>query len=306
MASFRRNPKAWPIFRIKQRKNLYFGISCAVVLWLIRQPHYRLEDISTSTALFTSTCGVKLASECGQSRSSAAEKFANIYRYKKWGSSPHSHTLSGSGSTIQGAFETIINLGPKLRELNITAIADVPSGDCGWQFALPEINAAEIYFGGDITPHVAENNAFQYRNHYNKVFAHWDVVTCPIPHWYTTCDPTIRPFDLVIMRDVIQHMLRNNSMKAIKSVVVDSGAKYLAVTSFSSLPCEGESSNAMTSDGGFVKYNLHCPPWNLPEPFFQFQSHVHFPAEEDSMELYLMADLVSVVSTWPHASLTRQ
>ncbi len=36
-----------------------------------------------------------------------------------------------------------------MRELKITSIADVPSGDCGWQFALTTINSAQAYFGGD-------------------------------------------------------------------------------------------------------------------------------------------------------------
>jgi len=60
---------------------------------------------------------------------------------------------------MKGAFETNTQFEPKFRELNITSIADVPSGDCGWQFALTTINSAQAYFGGDITPHVAEENA---------------------------------------------------------------------------------------------------------------------------------------------------
>jgi hypothetical protein len=36
-----------------------------------------------------------------------------------------------------------------------------------------------------------------------------------------------RPFDVVIVRDVIQHMTINNAMQAVKSVVLESGAKYL-------------------------------------------------------------------------------
>lgn len=149
---------------------------------------------------------VQLTTSCASARRGVADIFTDIYRTEKWGTSPSSHTRSGTGSTIQGAFETIVNLEPKLVELNISSIADVPSGDCGWQFSLPSINAAHAYFGGDITPHVAEENGRRFHSHNNKVFAFWDLVECALPRWSTTCDPTPRTFDLVIMRDVIQHM----------------------------------------------------------------------------------------------------
>ena len=56
---------------------------------------------------------------------------------------------------MKGAFETITHLEPQFRELNVKSIADVPSGDYGWQFAMTTINSAQVYFGGDITPHTA-------------------------------------------------------------------------------------------------------------------------------------------------------
>jgi len=124
-------------------------------------------------------CSVNLTSSCLLARSNVASAFTDIYISGEWVSlSPSSHTRSGSGSTIQGAFETIVNLEPKLRELNISSIADIQSGDCGWHFALPSINTAQAYFGGDITPHVAEENARRYLNHHSEVFAFWDLVEC--------------------------------------------------------------------------------------------------------------------------------
>ena len=146
----------------------------------------------------------------------------------------------------------------------------MPSGDCGWQFALTTINSAQAYFGGDITPHVAEENAQRYHNHLNKVFAFWDLVACPLPRWHTTCDPTPRPFDIVIVRDVIQHMTINNAMRAIASIVQESGAKYLAVMSYSDVRCSDQCKTAIPGDGGWYMNNLHCPPWNMPKPFFKF------------------------------------
>jgi hypothetical protein len=113
------------------------------------------------------------------------------------------------------------------------------------------MNAARAYFGGDISADVARLNAYRYKDHLNKVseplwmdpppssqptsdqsplspfqpqphvpyphnppqvFAFWDLVACPIPQWRTTCDPTPRPFDAVMLRDVLQHMHINNAV----------------------------------------------------------------------------------------------
>lgn len=89
-------------------------------------------------------------------------------------------------------------------------------------------------------------------------------------------------------------------MKAVKSVILDSGANYLATTSYSSEACQDQRKIAITNDGDFYRNNLHCPPWSLPAPFFKFESHLQFPDAEagDSMELYRIADLVSLVSSW--------
>jgi hypothetical protein len=244
-------------------------------------------------------CRVQLVSACDTGRTNAADQFTSIYRNAVWGTSPSSHTRSGSGSNVQGAYETIVNLEPKFRELNVTSIADVPSGDCGWQFALTTINSAQAYFGGDITPHVAQQNAETYKDHLNKIFAFWDLVECPIPRWSTSCDATSRSFDVVIVRDVIQHMTIQNAMKAVKSIVEDSGARYLALTSYTSDFCKDQCKTSITNDGDWYANDVHCGPWNFPEPFFKFASHLHFPEEGDFMELYRIEGLKTIVSQWP-------
>jgi len=305
--AFSRSSKAWTKAWGVWQKTLGVLLVCACIPWLA--PHAPPQPTPNLMVLSAERCSVKLTSSCVSARSNVASAFTDIYISGKWESlSPSSHTRSGSGSTIQGAFETIVNLEPKLRELNISSIADIPSGDCGWQFALPSVNTAQAYFGGDITPHVAEENARRYLNHHNKVFAFWDLVECQVPQWSTTCDSVPHSFDLVIVRDVIQHMTIDSAMKALKSVVLDSGATYLAVTSYSSEECQDQRRIAITTDGDFYRNNLHCSPWNLPEPSFKFMSHLHFHEEDDSLEIYRIADLAAVVSSWagvPHMLQSR-
>ena len=251
--------------------------------------------------VFEQTCRVQIVSECNTGRTHAADQFTNIYRNELWSTYPSSHTRSGGGSTIQGAFETIINLEPKFRELNITSIADIPSGDCGWQFALTTINTAQAYFGGDIARHVAQENAQRYKDHLNKVFAFWDLAECPVPRWYTSCDTLPRAFDVIIVRDVIQHMPIHDAMRAVKLVVEQSGARYLALTSYTTDSCKDQCETSVTQEGGWYDNDLHCTPWNFPEPFFKFASHLHFPEEGDFIELYRIEDLRETVAQWPES-----
>jgi len=147
---------------------------------------------------------------------------------------------------------------------------------------------------------VAKENAQRFHSHFNKVFAYWDLVECPIPTWHTSCDPTPRPFDVVIIRDAIQHLTVPHGMKALKSVVEQSGAKYVGMTSFTSKNCgRDQCREGGTKDGGFYWNNMACPPFNFPEPIFSFKSHDRFPGEPDFMELYSIEDLEPVVAKWP-------
>ncbi len=97
-------------------------------------------------------CRVQLSASCPMTREDASERFTKIYQDQEWGKEDYSHTLSGGGSTVIGAFECIYHLEPKFRELGIKSVADVPSGDCGWQFAISTINTADAYFGGASPP----------------------------------------------------------------------------------------------------------------------------------------------------------
>ena len=47
----------------------------------------------------------------------------------------------------------------------LQTIADIPSGDMGWQMAVRHLNTAKLYFGGEIAKSVAEDNARRYKSH---------------------------------------------------------------------------------------------------------------------------------------------
>ena len=51
------------------------------------------------------------------------------------------------------------------KKTRLQTIADIPSGDMGWQMAVRHLNTAKLYFGGDIAKSVAEDNARRYKSH---------------------------------------------------------------------------------------------------------------------------------------------
>eukprot|EP00913_Durusdinium_trenchii_P029774 g27900.t2 len=140
----------------------------------------------------------------------AAEKFDQIYARNGWGSRISelgTHTRSGLGSDLKGAFDWISGLNKFFNQNpELQIIADIPSGDIGWQMAVRHLNTAKLYFGGDIARSVAESNAKRFKDHANKVLQHWDLHSCGAPQWYTSCDSTRHPFDVIMIRDALQHI----------------------------------------------------------------------------------------------------
>eukprot|EP00755_Sulcionema_specki_P017210 Sspe_Gene.1092::Locus_370_Transcript_2_2_Confidence_0.750_Length_2270::g.1092::m.1092 len=252
-----------------------------------------------TTPSLAKVCKVDITGSCPMGRTAAASSFDRIYRTAFWSTVETSHTRSGLGSNMFGAFDTIIHLTKFMKEHNVTTIADIPCGDLGWQNSVRSINAATAYFGGDIS-YNGDLMQEHFKDHHNKVFRRWDFVQCGVPHWRTSCDPTERPFEFVMTRDVMQHIPISEVQKAIARIVLDSGAKYLGVTSYN--PKDGPANHRSPTarrqfcqqgrigDGGWVGNCLQCAPFNFPTPVYAFKSHKTFPIEPDEFEIFAIDD----------------
>jgi hypothetical protein len=114
------------------------------------------------------------------------------------------------------------------------------------------------------------------------------------PRWRRIDDsssPT--PFDLIHMRDVIQHMPMNVAMRTIQHVVA-SGAKYLVTTTW-----QGEqyvNKDDRKSDA-FYQNNLAAEPFNFPPPLFCKKSHAD-NSEQDDTCLYDIAQVSLAASKY--------
>lgn len=109
-------------------------------------------------------------------------EFNSIFDHRIWNPNER-ESRSGTGSTLEGAFDWIRHLRIFIQDFHIRSIADIPCGDTYWQFSIREINTIEqLYFGGDISTRVIEQNRKLYGSiHQNKLFDYWDLVNCPVP-----------------------------------------------------------------------------------------------------------------------------
>lgn len=102
-----------------------------------------LSVLSTSERdVLRDTVSYQLDSKCDwnlseTSLSMRAKKFNSIYETGYWSKK---ESLSGRGSSLQGAFDWIHNLRGLFEKYNIQSMADIPCGDTYWQFAVKEIN----------------------------------------------------------------------------------------------------------------------------------------------------------------------
>jgi hypothetical protein len=152
----------------------------------------------------------------------------------------------------------------------------------------------------------------------NKLFHYWDLVNCPIPTYTyknSTHEINGNRFDLIIVRDALQHMHIRNGLKAVRNVVM-SGARFFAVSSY---PPYGKGSGSNTrsignneslplvpsecqnrnycvlgkiQDGALYENNINCPPFNFPlnKAILVQPSHSKFYRDRDEIHIYEIDD----------------
>ena len=276
--------------------------------------HLDVTDPSSVTYSLDSECKFSLNDTLSQDRQ---REFNAIFETRRWSSTG---SRSGPGSSLEGAFDWLNHLRSLMEHHAIRSIADIPCGDTFWQFSLREINTIEqLYFGGDISTSVVKQNQKLYQStHRNKLFQYWDLVNCPVPSFsYRNGTQQVKAnrFDLVIVRDALQHMQINRGLKAVRNVIL-SGAKFFALSTY---PPNGQSSAAngrsigkndslpdkpadcgkinycrtgQIKDGDFYANNINCPPFNFPlnKAILVQKSHERFPHEHDEIHIYPIDD----------------
>ena len=241
--------------------------------------------LSISSSLALSGKHFSLEGQCDV----AGSVFERIYIQGAWGatlakSSAYYYTYgkierlsrqssSGPGSQIGENTQTSLEfLSQLIRELNVTSFLDVPCGDTNWQFQSWEIDSLPIYVGLDITRSVVQLNKEKFSFHSNKIFALWDFATCPLPKFRSRFARS-QIFDMIHVRDVIQHMPLKKAAAAIDNIV-NSGIKYLVASTYAN----GDNRENI-EEGSWYPANLAREPFHLPSPVRCVETHPKHEAD---------------------------
>lgn len=184
---------------------------------------------------------------------------SDYYGYAHWPPrSSRKKSASGTGSELGLATELsldfIINV---TRRFGVKSLLDIPCGDVNWIFDSYETDSLPVYVGLDITQAVLELNSRRFEHHSNKKFLFWDATECPLPKFRNVSDGEEHPFDLVHVRDVIQHMNLSQGVQYMCNVL-KSGANVLITTTFP------KANNTHISEGGYYPNNLSREPFSFP------------------------------------------
>jgi hypothetical protein len=173
--------------------------------------------------------------------------------------------ISASGEGSKLGHETLTSLRilkETIQKYNISTMIDMPCGDVNWIFDSRATDSLQLYLGLDITEKVIAMNQIRFAHHSNKMFRHWDGVSCPLPK-YQLFSPddsstSLAPFELVHSRDVVQHLPLAAGLQFF-CTIFQSGAKVLVTTTYIGRK------NRNIDIGRFYHNNLSLEPFNFPK-----------------------------------------
>lgn len=212
--------------------------------------------------------------ESGRPEEAAVQVFDDIYHDNYWGSS---ESRSGGGSTRR-ATRPIRKALPKLfRDLQIRSMLDAPCGDYYWMREV-DLPAGCNYVGADIVPSLVGQLKREFPG---KDFRLLNIVE----------DEIFDHFDLWLCRDVLFHLPEAACMSILRRASM-SDINFFASTSFTFVQ-----ENVDVSIGGFRFINLTKPPFNLPEPMYDFDDFV-MPDPPRIIGVWTKQQLALAVETW--------
>ena len=168
-------------------------------------------------------------------------------------------SASGKGSYLGYATTTSLQIiKDTITKYNIKSMVDTSCGDANWILDSWETDSLPLYVGLDVTSAVIELNKLRFAHHSNKQFHFWDATACIIPKFQNGTKK--QSFDLVHVRDVIQHLHIEQGVKYFCNVF-KSSPRVLITTNFA----EGNKNSDLSTEGSFYKNNLLLPPFSFPK-----------------------------------------
>lgn len=200
----------------------------------------------------------------GEASSRRQETFQAIFQQKDWPAHDPMYSglqVSGPGAQLkhaQGVMAALHSLIPLLKQAlgkSSIHILDVPCGDLQWMSRFLETRDDVVYTGVDIVPELISHHQRRFDRLARAQFIHWDIVRAPLVN---------HSFDLVLCRDMLQHLWKVDAMTALHNIA-QSGASFLLVTTFPDTTHNGEVEKDALGARKF-SYNLEHDPFLLESP----------------------------------------
>mmetsp|Transcript_29052 Transcript_29052/g.69207 ORF Transcript_29052/g.69207 Transcript_29052/m.69207 type:complete len:327 (-) Transcript_29052:134-1114(-) len=264
------------------------------VHWLFRQEELGNSDTETSISKDRETptdiVVVQTKLKPDQCQSESRGHFDQIYTRGEWGTKYRSATaFYGNASNkiskerIESASGLGSNLGPMtvnslklirdaIVKYNVTTVIDIPCGDVNWILDSFETDTLHLYVGLDIASGPILVNSQRFGHHSNKQFHFWDASECVLPKLINSNGET-EPFDLVHVRDVIQHMPLERGVQFFCNVF-KAGPRVLVTTTYPG------GSNRNIDEGKWYRNNLKADPFSFPDVPCE-RSHLVLSEEDD-------------------------
>jgi hypothetical protein len=226
-----------------------------------------------------------------------AERFAIVYESGFWNlenAQKENDSKSGVGSSVEHALYVGRVIQQVVDGLEVSTMLDIGCGDLRWM-RLVTFNKTLSYIGWDIVPALIR----MHQQHdwadgalgVDRTFEVRDVVLNLPPR-----------VDLIIIKDVLEHLLLKDVMIALKNVWM-SGSRYIMLrridnyahafaerTGMKSQVNTDTSNTAYALPGGGYRYlDFMAPPFNLPEPLLRLEGKAtqHGPNLFDVWDMHI-------------------
>ena len=167
--------------------------------------------------------------------------FRDIYDRRRWRSR---ETQSGKGSSRAATADIRRALPGLCARYKVRSLLDAACGDYSWMSSI-ELDL-DRYVGLDIVPELIEEDSRRFASEGVR-FELRNICLDPLPR-----------ADLILCRDCLVHLSEENVKKAIDNFI-DSGSRYLLVTTFTRLQV-----NRDIVSGMWRPMNLEIPPYSFP------------------------------------------
>ena len=207
--------------------------------------------------------GVNRTFAVGESADQRRLFFHRIFAARDWPADDPSYNglkASGPGSMLRNAQNMIAVLHSVISHVksslgkSTVSVFDVACGDMQWMPYVLDSRSDIVYTGADIVPDIIAHHKKKLKRLRTAEFVVHDVVSVPLN----------RSYDIILLRDVLQHLWMVDAMMALKHLS-ESGSKFMLATTFHDTAVNVDVDKEALG-GRKSSYNLERPPFSLESP----------------------------------------